>query len=132
MEHWRKVWREGIGPQMPRNGLEALRMALLRDEDSLIQHATTAPPAVDVFADEMVEAACAIGYCGWKGEGLSTVAEVSEFFSRACFAADEALGEPAVCRHFLNWFDETPRSEVRRLLLAEVNCLLNQGQAAAA
>ena len=37
-----------------------------------------------------------------------------------CFAIDQRLGEPAGCRWFLNWFDETPRDEMRRLLLAEV------------
>jgi hypothetical protein len=52
---------------------------------------------------------------------LETVAEVEEFFARVCFEADQRLGEPAACRWFLNWYDEAPRAEMRRLLLAEVN-----------
>jgi hypothetical protein len=52
---------------------------------------------------------------------LDTVAEVEEFFARACFETDQRLGEPAACRWFLNWYDETPREEMRRQLLAEVN-----------
>jgi hypothetical protein len=37
-----------------------------------------------------------------------------------CFETDQRLGESAGCRWFLNAFDETPRDEMRRLLLAEV------------
>ena len=73
-----------------------------------------------------------MGYCGWKGSGLGTVKEVEEFFVRTCTAADEALGELAACRHFLNWFDETPRADMRRELLREVNRAINQRLAAAA
>jgi hypothetical protein len=73
-----------------------------------------------------VEAACGLGYCGWQGDGLETVAEVEEFFARTCFEADQRLGEPAACRWFLNWFDETPREEMRRQLLPEVNRSLAQ------
>jgi hypothetical protein len=128
MENWRKVWRDGLGVRMSSTGLEALRLALLHDDARLIQKASTCPPPVETFVGEKVEAACAIGFCGWMGEGLKTVAEVDAFFGAACLAADESLGQPAACRFFLNWFDETPRSEMRRLLLPEVNRLLNQEQ----
>jgi hypothetical protein len=59
---------------------------------------------------------------------LETVSEVEEFFARACFETDQRLGEPAACRWFLNWYDETPREEMRRQLLAEVNRSLAQLQ----
>ncbi|MBI3409231.1 MAG: hypothetical protein HY040_12865 [Planctomycetes bacterium] len=132
MEHWRRTWREGIGPMLSRSGLEALRMALMRDDAQLVQNATTCPPALAVFADACVEAACAVGFCAWKGDNLATVAEVSAYFAQTCTAADDALGEPSACRHFLNWFDQTPRSEVRRLLLQEVNRLLHRSRPVAA
>ena len=76
--------------------------------------------------DWPVEAACALGYCGWQGETLDTVGQVEEFFARACFEADQRLGEPAACRWFLNWFDDTPRAEMRQLLLTEVQRSLAQ------
>jgi hypothetical protein len=76
--------------------------------------------------DWPVEGACALTYCGWHGEGLQTVAEAEEFFARICFEVDQKLGEPAACRWFLNWFDETPREEMRRQLLVEVNRTLSQ------
>jgi hypothetical protein len=121
METWRKVWREGVAPQLSTAGLEALRQGLLSDDSRLLQGATTTPPPLQCVQDWPVEAACALGYCGWQGDGLETVGEVEEFFAKVCFEADQLLGEAAACRWFLNWFDDTPRPEMRRLLLAEVN-----------
>jgi hypothetical protein len=121
MESWRKVWRDGLEPLISTAGLEALRAALQSDDARLLQGATTTPPPLQCVQDWPVEAACALGYCGWQGEGLESVAEVEEYFARLCFEVDQRLGEPAACRWFLNWFDETPRDEMRALLLAEVN-----------
>jgi hypothetical protein len=126
MESWRKVWREGLAPQISTAGLDALRRALLNDDARLLQGATTSPPPLQCVQDWPVEAACGLGYCGWQGDRLETVAEVEEYFAKACFEADQRLGEPAGCRWFLNWFDETPREEMRRSLLAEVNRTLAQ------
>ncbi len=121
IESWRKAWREGLAPQLSTAGLSALRKALLDDDPRLLQGATTAPPPLQCVQDWPVEGACSLGYCGWQGDGLETVGEVEEYFARACFEADKRLGEPAACRYFLNWFDETPRDEMRRQFLAEVN-----------
>jgi hypothetical protein len=121
MESWRKVWRDGLAPLIGTTGLEALRTALSNDDARLLQGATTTPPPLVCVQDWPVEAACALGFCGWQGEGLESVAEVEEYFARLCFEVDQRLGEPAACRWFLNWFDETPRDEMRSLLLAEVN-----------
>jgi hypothetical protein len=121
MESWRKVWRDGLAPHLSAAGLEALRQALMADDERLIQGATTVPPPLMSVQDWPVEAACVLGYCGWQGDGLATVGEVEEYFAKMCFEADKALGEPASCRWFLNWFDETPRPEAVRELLAEVN-----------
>ncbi len=107
-------------------GLEALQRALNEDDPRLQQGATTTPPPLACVQDWPVEAACAIGYCGWQGDGLETVGEVEEFFARICFEVDQRLGEPAACRWFLNWYDETPREEMRRELLAEVNRTIAQ------
>jgi len=124
MESWRKVWREGLEPLLTTEALQALRAALLQDDPRLIQGATTSPPPLQCVQDWPVEAACALGYCGWVGDGLETVGEVEEFFARLCFETDCRLGEPAACRWFLNWFDETPRPVMRRELLAEVQRVL--------
>jgi hypothetical protein len=121
MDSWRKVWRGGLAPLLSTTSLEVLRRALLNDDSRLLQGATTMPPPLQCVQDWPVEGACGLGYCGWQGEGLETVGEVEEFFARMCFEIDQAMGEPAACRWLLNWFDETPREEMRRLLVAEVN-----------
>jgi hypothetical protein len=121
MDSWRKVWREGLAPLLSTASLEALRRALVTDDSRLLQGATTTPPPLQCVQDWPVEAACALGYCGWQGEGLETVGEVEEFFARMCFEIDQRMGEPAACRWLLNWFDETPREEMRQLLVGEVN-----------
>jgi hypothetical protein len=73
--------------------------------------------------DWPVEAACALGFCAWRaGENpeYTTVGEVEQFFAKACFDADQILGEAAACRWFLTWFDDTPRDEMRAELAEEV------------
>jgi hypothetical protein len=130
MEGWQKVWREGVTPLLSTAALEALRQALMHDDARLLQGATTSPPPLQCVQDWPVEAACALGFCGWQGEKLETVAEVEEYFARMCFEIDQRLGEPAACRWFLNWFDETPREQMREQLLAEVNRSLAQRRSA--
>lgn len=71
-----------------------------------------------------------IGFAGWQGGcGISTVGDVEEFFARVCHEADERLKEVAGCRWFLNWYDDTPRGEMRRELLAEVEQELRRREA---
>jgi hypothetical protein len=120
MDAWRKVWREAVAPLLPTRGLEALRRALERDDPALVQGVTTDPPPLEEAMDRPVQGACAIGHCGWLGQGLGSVAAVEEYFAAVCRAADERLGEPAGIRPFLAFFDDTPRQQMRLALLEEV------------
>jgi hypothetical protein len=61
-----------------------------------------------------------------RSRGLRTVRQVEEWFSQVCFQADKSLGEPAVCRWLLNWYDDTPRQSMRIALLAEINAELGR------
>lgn len=130
MEAWRKTWREGIAHQLPTVGLEALAVALEEDDPRLGQGYTTEPPPLQSVQDWPVESGDAIVFCyvaehgGFLYAGYS-VGEAEEFFARVSFEADQLLGEPSACRHFINWFDETPRDEMRRLLLPEVKRVLD-------
>lgn len=124
MESWRIVWRDGFVPVLSTTGLMALRDALRSNDPRLVQGATTTPPPLMCVQDWPVEAACALGVCGWLGDNLESVGQVEEHFAKCCFEADQRLGEPAACRWFLNWFDDTPRDEMRRELLAEVELAL--------
>ncbi len=121
---WVDAWRRGLVPVLPRAGLEALRVALLGDDPRLIQGATTTPPPLMAVHEWPIEAADALGFCGWQGgadgAGLGTVGEVEEFFARACFEADQRLGEPAGCRWFLNHWDGAPRAELFAELAEEI------------
>jgi hypothetical protein len=122
---WQRVFANGFAPQLGIDGLRALRNALENNDPHLIQGATTVPPPLRVMEDEDVEAACAIVFCGWQGVGLTTVGQAEEFFARACYDCDQIMGESAACRHFLNWFDDTPRDEMRKLLLPVVRRVLS-------
>jgi hypothetical protein len=132
MELWKKVWRDGLAPLLSAAELEVLRRALVRDDARLVQHATCSPPPSEIFHEEAVEGACAIGFCGWHANEFQSVGEVEAFFIRTCSAADEALGEPGAWRHFLNWFFETHRDDIRRQLLQELNRALYECQSIAA
>lgn len=125
MESWRTVWRDGFGPVLSTAGLLALRDVLRTDDPRLVQGATTSPPPLMCVADWPVDGACAVGCCGWLGDRLTTVGEVEEHFARTCFEVDQAIGEPAACRWFLNWYDDAPRSAMRRDLLAEVELAIS-------
>lgn len=126
VESWRTVWRQGFGPLLSTTGLSALRVALERDDPRLAQGLTTTPPPLKCVEDAEPCAACALGFVGWQDSAnpLQTVGQVEEFFARACYDADQALQEPAACRWFLNWFDDTPRNEMRRELMAEIDLIL--------
>ena len=127
---WQWVWRTGFAPVLSTAGLEALAEALRVDDPRLSQGSTTTPPPLMCVQDWPVEAACALGYCGWQGEGLELVGDIGAYFGRVCSAADERLGEVAGCRWFLNWFDDTPRQECFPALLAEVEAELARRAAA--
>jgi hypothetical protein len=126
MKSWQTVWRDGLAPILSTAGLQALRRGLLDDDERILQGTTTSPPPLQCVADWPIEAACVIGFSGWHGERLETVAEVEDFFTCTCFEIDQRLREPGGCRWFLNWYDETPRDEMRHLLLAEVNRALDE------
>jgi hypothetical protein len=124
MESWRKTWREGFGPALSTIGLQALVRALQFDDERLIQGVTSEPQWRPSAPKVEAEAVCAVAFCGWQGEGLERVDEIEEFVAKSCFEADQRLGEPGASRRFLDWFDRTPREEMRRQLLGEVRATL--------
>lgn len=125
MESWRHVWRKGFSPQMSTHSLEELLKALLSDDVRLLQGATTSPPPLMNIQDWPVEACCAVSFCGFA-DGLETVGECEEFFARLCYQCDNLLGETAGTHWFLNWYDETPRDEMRVSLSEEIRWELSR------
>lgn len=117
---WLNVWRDGFAPQWTTLTLHALANALAGDDQKLLQGATTSPPPLQFVQDWPCEAADIIASCCWWENGWVTVGDIEEGFAQACFEADKRLGEPAMCRHFLNWWDDTPRPVAFGLMLTEV------------
>ena len=128
LESWRTVWRDGFAPSLSTEGLQALKNALETDDPRLTQGATTTPPPLMCVRDWPVEAACALGFCGWHGDHLDTVGEVEEYFARCCMECDQRMGEAAACRWYLCWFDDTPRDTMRTEMLYEVGLELKNRQ----
>lgn len=126
METWRMVWQKGVHPLLTIPQLEALRKALVEDDPRLLQGRTTEPPPLMCEAKNPVECACPLAYAGWQGDGLDSVAKVESFFAARCWEADQKLGEPGAVRWLLNWIDDTPRDEMRRELLIEVQRSLSE------
>jgi hypothetical protein len=128
---WQDVFRRGVAPQLPTEGLGALRKALIKNDRRLLQQATTLPPPLQCLEDQPCEGACAIAYCcAFTSDVLlKSVAEVEAFFAEVCAAADQALGERGAVRWFLNYFDETPRVQMRAELLTEVEAELARRRA---
>ena len=95
MEKWRRIWREGLAPHLSRTGLLALQSTLRNDDRRLLQGATCYPPMLDVMRERAVQGACALGFCGWQGDGLRRVGEIEEFFHHLCYAKSEPTSELA-------------------------------------
>jgi|SRR5882724_1516151 len=118
------VFKQGFAPIMSTKALTALLAACETDDIRLTQGGTTTPPPMMGVRGWACEGSCGIGYAGWQGEELDTVGEVEEYFAMKCFQSDELLGEPAACRWFLNFFDDTPRGEMLTTLAGWIRSAL--------
>lgn len=123
METWRKVWREAIAPQLSREGLVALKTALETDDPTLIQGSTVRLVHNQEVTDGDQMECCPVAYAGWKA-GKTVVCEVRVFFDEVMRKADRLVGH-GDSRHFLNWWDDSPREVARLKLLEEVNLKLS-------
>jgi hypothetical protein len=118
---WQVAWRDGVAPLLSTAGLEALRSALLHDSPAVIQGETAAFPDGADPDHSPPAATCPLGYAGWKGELLDTVAAVEAWWLRLYDAAERRLlGGPAGVWELLDFIDESPRPVVRRGLMREV------------
>jgi len=93
--------------------LEALPAGLVADDARLIQGGDDDAAAVAVRAGLAGRGACGLATAagrarGWRRWPRSRSSSPDVARDRPC------AGEPAGCRWFLNWFDETPRDDMRR------------------
>jgi len=124
LSNWLLAWRLGFARVLSDEALRAIEDALYRDSAALIQRRTTSPDPVISNADEPCTGACLVSYGGLAGHKLLTVGQVERYFAACCQAAsvllDEHFHDTLCFQYFLNWFDDTPRDEVRAAMLAEV------------
>ena len=132
MESWLTVFRKGIAHLLSTKGLTALLEGLRTNSKNLIQGATCNPPPLACVSSWQVEAGDAIVYAYWQGDrgGDCTVAEGEEAFAKVCYDCDTTIGEPAVVRKFLNWWDDSPRPLVLAGMIEEVSNELARRMAA--
>ena len=120
---WRLIFRKGVAPQLSVYELLALQAGLQKNDPAIIQGQTTRPDAIGLNRREEPRQCCPVAYAIWKSAdnipGI-TVGEVDEEFAKVCAKCDQALGYERSIRHFLNWVDDTPRTEMIRDLLAEL------------
>jgi hypothetical protein len=127
-EAWRRVWRQGLVPQLTRLGLEGLEKALDKDLPTLMTGATSFPPPLACMENEPVEKCCPLCFAlldGNRPEYVS-VGPLETRFAEACWGADERTGMPGGIKYFLNFVDMEPWEKVRRELLAEVRLALRE------
>ena len=133
LETWRRVLRKGILLGVGAPALTALLEALQKDDPRIIQGVTTDPPPLIAVESWDCKGACALGFIA-MAEGKRSVGEVELRFAKLCQDADFFLGATmeegspvgGKVRPFLNWFDNTPREEMRRELGAEVKMELDR------
>lgn len=125
---WQKVFRrscelkrEDGQPFLSTTGLRKLAHALAQNDLRLIQGTTTSPLPLACTQDWPVEGSCPWAFILWQGEQEApTVGPLVDRWTLLCCEVDAAYSEPGAVRHFLNYWDERPREEVRAALLAEV------------
>lgn len=133
MDSWKIVFHRGVVPNIPRGGLEALRIALAaQDAAATLQDAATQPPAWPANAERPLERCCPLNFALWRGLGLSTVGECEEAFADLCRQVEAALGEPAAIRYFFSFWDGDDLAAVLPQLLIEVTLALDGSHAGAA
>jgi hypothetical protein len=125
---WRRVWRDGIAPQLTTKGLQGLKAALVRNDPRLITGAICYPPPLLCMQHQPVQQCCPLSWALLEGhlpEAVS-VGPLEQRFAECCWTACERLGEPGAIRYFLNAVDEWSRDELRQNLLPEVDWALTQ------
>jgi len=138
MENWKRVWRRGIAPLCSTATLRKLEQVLESDSPQLTQGDTVRPYPVIYKSlpinhpsqpcNSAPDAACLIAWIGWQGgeATLTKTKDVAAWFGHATEKIVALVGFDEFCV-FLNWFDETPRPDMRHLLLEEVRRSLTAG-----
>ncbi len=135
MDDWKRAFREGFLAVATRQSLERVRGLLLDDSPSLVQKVTAvnaAGVAGSSAGEDACAGACLVAQLSWRER---TVYRAYFDFSLDSDAIDLALrrkkvvsgGDPErtlTSRDLTRWYDRTPRDEMRRELIAEIDLAL--------
>ena len=122
IEPWRRVWRNGIAPQLSGRQLYALHTALKINSGTLTQETVVAPlVSLDEYAE--VEQCCPSAFPGLMA-GCTSVYELFMWWKTLCNRCDLYIAEKGTMAQYLNWESVTPRDVMRRELLAECTLAL--------
>jgi hypothetical protein len=116
------VFKSGFAKVLSPAALASLREACRADDPRLTTGRTVFPWDTVDNAALLAECGCPVAFCGMAGG--ATVGDAAAFFAKACFDADQELGEVAGCRFFLNWVDDTPRPEMLSTLAGWIDDVL--------
>jgi hypothetical protein len=125
-EAWRKVWREGVAPQLSTEGLQGLLDALKRDDSRIITGATTEPPAFSAASSLPIERCDPVIFAMLDGHSPAacTVGLMDEAFGRLAIRCSELCGMPRAIGTLLCWLDEQDRETWRIELMRETSLAL--------
>ena len=117
---WQHVFRHGLAPILSTAELLALATGLREDDPDIIQGDSTFPSPLTCNDGLKIQAGCGLCYAVWRGRELETIGDVYNAFLDVLGEANARLGNAGECGHFVRWFDEGDREQVRTELLAEV------------
>jgi hypothetical protein len=126
IEAWRKIWREGLVPQLSTDGLQGLLDALKRNDSRIITGATTEPPAFSAASNLPIERCDPIIWAMLDGHGPAacTVGLMDEAFARLAIRCSELCGMPRAIGTLLCWIDDQDRETWRTELMREIHLAL--------
>lgn len=120
VELWKVAFRVGVGPAFTDAELLALRAGLRCRDERIIQGSVCEPYHPATLWPHKCQAACAIGYAGWRG-GLILSSDVVDRFHEIIDISNVALSDDCgTLDVFVGWFDSTDREQAMSELLAEV------------
>lgn len=120
-DRWREVWLT-IAPHLTLAALREIRAGLERDDERIMQGMTCSPPLYAIHGRLPIAATCPILFGIWQSGGCAFVSEAQDQFERLKDLAGDDM------RYLLNWIDDTDRSEMREMLIAEVDAVIAERQ----
>lgn len=130
-----RAWR-AIAPLLPASGLLALRDELMAGGERLCRGVAVRgrdgalhTPSRDGWEPAEADP---VAYALWKGEGLTTLAEVEDARNRVLFEAEVCAYEWLFVRHLSGWWNDAPHDQACAELAAAVGEELARRKAVAA